>query len=218
VIQTVVVVAGGERFPNPLLRSRLPECPSLVVAADSGVSHAERLGLHVDVVVGDFDSADPQAVERAVEAGAAVDRHAVEKDKTDLELALDLAIAKAGNRASYIVITSVAGRLDHSLANVLLLGSPAYASVTLEAYVDDWHITVVRSETTFRARPGGLVTLLPVGGDALGVVTRDLRYPLRREDLRVGTTRGVSNVAERDMVTVGLDAGVLLALRQWADS
>ena len=99
-----------------------------------------------------------------------------------------------------------------------LPASPSYATVSVEAYVDDWHVSVVRDETVLAARAGELVTLLPVGGEARGVVTRDLRFPLRREDLPSGTTRGVSNVAERDEVTVGLDAGVLLALRQWADS
>jgi thiamine pyrophosphokinase len=218
VTHTVVVVAGGACSPNPALRAQLPADPALVVAADSGVSHAHLLGLRVDVIVGDFDSADPVAVEQAVAAGAEVERHEVEKDKTDLELALDLALAKGGSAASYVVITSVGGRLDHALANLLLLASPSYARVSVEAYVDDWHVTVVRDETVLAARAGELVTLLPVGGDARGVVTRDLRFPLRREDLPSGTTRGVSNVAERDEVTVGLDAGVLLALRQWADS
>jgi thiamine pyrophosphokinase len=215
---TIVVVAGGAQRPSQSLRSRLPRRPALVVAADSGLAHAQALGLQVDVVVGDMDSVDLDALARAEAAGVEVDRHRPDKDKTDLELALDVAVEKGTAGAAYVVVTSVAGRLDHALANLLLLGSPAYAHVAVEAYVDGWHVTVVRRRTTLSARIGGLVTLLPVGGDALAVETERLRYPLRRETLRVGTSRGVSNVAEATEVVVGLDAGVLLVLREWADS
>jgi thiamine pyrophosphokinase len=214
----VVVVAGGVTPPRAALRALLPAHPVLVVAADSGVSHAESIGLPIDRVVGDFDSADPAALDRAVAAGAVVERHRAEKDKTDLELALDAAVDAHGDTASYVVVASVGGRLDHALANLLLLASPAYAHVAIEAYVDDWHVTVVRDRSEFAATPGGLVTLLPVGGDAVGVVTGSLRYPLRSETLPAGTTRGVSNIADSPTVHVGLDAGVLLALREWADS
>jgi thiamine pyrophosphokinase len=212
----VVVVAGGSQPLPVALRGQLPPRPALVVAADSGLAAAEALGLDVDVVVGDMDSVDPAALARAEARGVAVDRHREDKDKTDLELALDVAIAKAGATASYVVVTSVGGRLDHALANLLLLSSPSYGAVTIDAYVDDWHVSVVRRRAHLRARPGGLVTLLPVGGDARGVVTEHLRYPLLGETLAVGTSRGVSNVAERAEVVVGLDAGVLLVLREWA--
>ena len=212
---TAVVVAGGATRPDPALRSLLPARPALVAAADSGVEHALFLGLRIDVVVGDLDSVDAAALQQARDSGARVERHRVDKDKTDLELALDVAVGAHGAAARYVVVASVGGRLDHALANVLLLSSPAYAHVQIDAYIDDWHVTVVRDEQRLRARPGSLVTLLPVGGDAVGVQTGSLRYPLRRETLPVGTTRGVSNVADADEVTVALRSGVLLALRQW---
>jgi thiamine pyrophosphokinase len=218
VSRTVVVVAGGARSPSPALRAQLPPVPNLVVAADSGLAHADSLGLAVDLVVGDMDSVDPAALARAERAGAAVERHPAEKDQTDLELALDVALAKGGPGAHVVVVTSVAGRLDHGLANLLLLGAPAYAALRIDAYVDDWLVSVVRDRAELTARPGGLVTILPVGGVAHGVFTERLRYPLRRETLDVGTTRGVSNVAEAASVVVGVEAGVLLVLREWADS
>jgi thiamine pyrophosphokinase len=126
----VVVVAGGTRRPSPRLRARLPHDPALVVAADSGLAHAEALGLPVDLVVGDMDSVDPDALRRAQQLGVAVERHLTDKDKTDLELALDVAMVKGGAGAEIVVVTSVAGRLDHGLANLLLLAAPAYATAS----------------------------------------------------------------------------------------
>jgi thiamine pyrophosphokinase len=59
---------------------------------------------------------------------------------------------------------------------------------------------------------GDLVTLLPLGGDAGGVRTDGLHYPLDGEDLHVGRSRGLSNVVERAPASVSLDRGTLLVI------
>jgi thiamine pyrophosphokinase len=56
------------------------------------------------------------------------------------------------------------------------------------------------------------VTLLPVGGDALGVTTAGLRYPLAGEPLALGRARGLSNVVEGPRATVALTGGTLLII------
>ncbi len=59
---------------------------------------------------------------------------------------------------------------------------------------------------------GSLVTLLPVGGPARGIVTEGLQYPLRDETLTPGTTRGVSNVLATNEASVVLADGTLLVI------
>src|SRR6476620_11925580 len=127
-----LVIAGGDA-PAPI-DVELAAAP-LVIAADSGVGHALALGLHVDLVIGDLDSADPADVERAVAAGARVDRHAADKDATDLELALDAARALGATEVTVLGVGG--GRLDHLLANLLLVTHAAYAELTIDACVDD---------------------------------------------------------------------------------
>ncbi|GIU88283.1 MAG: thiamine pyrophosphokinase [Acidimicrobiia bacterium] len=211
-MRTAVVLAGGDAIDA----SRPPTLPgdALVIAADSGVHQAEALGLRVDHVVGDLDSADADAIERAVAAGATVERHPEAKDFTDLELALEHA-AREGVR-QVLVLGGAGGRLDHLLGNVLLLASPRFATMRVEAVVADAHVTVVHGgapAARLRGEPGSLVTLLPVGGAARGVVTDGLAYPLRSEDLRPGTTRGLSNVMVGRAASVALDAGTLLVVQ-----
>jgi thiamine pyrophosphokinase len=66
-----------------------------------------------------------------------------------------------------------------------------------------------------RALPGpvgGTVSLLPFAGDAVGVTTRGLRYPLRDEPLVTGPARGLSNVREAPDAAVTLRAGRLLVV------
>jgi thiamine pyrophosphokinase len=211
-VTVTIVLAGGDPV-EPSLRTRLPDA-SYVVAADSGLHAADVLGLRVDRVVGDFDSVDPDALDAAVARGATVDRHPTAKDATDLELALHDAVAQDSPRI--VLVGGDGGRLDHLLANVLLLASPAFADRHVEAHVGDARLTIVhggRGAVTLDGEEGSLLTLLPLCGPAIGVVTSGLEYPLRHEDLPCGTSRGVSNVMAATPAMVELDRGTLLVVQ-----
>ena len=201
----VVVVASGD---GPDLT--LPPAAS-VVAADGGLLRARALGLDVDVVVGDLDSATPEALAAAEAEGARIVRHPQAKDATDLELALDAAIALGPSRI--LVIGSACGRLDHLLGSILLLGDARYASATVDACLDDNRLWVIRGERTLEGTPGEIVSLLPVHGPAEGVTTSGLEYPLRDESLPAGTSRGVSNVFAAVEAHVSVERGCLIAVR-----
>jgi thiamine pyrophosphokinase len=212
VTRAAIVLAGGDPV-EPDLRTLLPN-GAVVVAADSGLHQAELLGLRVDYVVGDLDSADPAAVERARAAGAVVERHPVDKDATDLELAFDLARDRGAVRIT--VVGGSGGRLDHFLANVALLASPRFADLEIDARLGEAYVVVVqggRLPRVVTGTAGSLVTLLPVGGDASGITTIGLQYPLRGATLRPGTSRGVSNVLVGEQASVALDQGTLLVIQ-----
>lgn len=208
--EVAVVVAGGPP-PDPESALAVP-LGARVIAADEGLEHAVALGLEVSVAVGDFDSVSPEALAAAEAAGVRIERYPAEKDATDLELALDLAIT-LGARRVLVLAGDGAGRLDHLLAALLLLASPRYNGVEIDAHVGSTRVHVVRGQRELSGDPGDLVTLLAVGGMAEGVRTDGLAYPLRGETLGPGSTRGVSNVFDTDTVHISLDRGVLLAIR-----
>jgi thiamine pyrophosphokinase len=212
VTRAAIVLAGGDAV-EPALRSRLAS-DAVVIAADSGLHQADPLGLHVDYVVGDLDSAAPDAVEQARAAGAIVERHPAEKDATDLELAFD--VARDRGVQVITVVGGAGGRLDHFLANISVLASVRFADLVVDAYVGDAYIAVLqggRAPFPVGGSAGSLVTLLPVGGDACGITTTGLQYPLHGATLRPGTSRGVSNVIVAADATVGLDHGTLLMVQ-----
>lgn len=217
VTRAAIVLAGGDPV-EPHLSGLLPT-NAVVIAADSGVQQAELLGLHVDYVVGDFDSADPAAIERARDAGAVIDRHPAEKDATDLELALDVARERGARQIT--VVGGAGGRLDHLLANFTLLASARFADLEIDARAGDAYVAVVqggRPPRRLHGQPGSLVTLLPVGGDSCGITTEGLQYPLHDATLRPGTSRGVSNVLIANAASVVLDVGTLLVIQPEGNS
>ena len=201
----VVVVAAGSGPAVDVPRN------ATVVAADGGLERALALGLDVDVVIGDLDSGSEAAVAAAERAGARVVRHPVAKDATDLELALDEAVALGARRV--LVVASAGGRLDHLLASLLQLGSDRLAGLELDALVGEALVHVVRGERRLSGTPGEVVTLVPLGGPAAGITTTGLEYPLAAETLAPGSTRGVSNVFAATDAHVRVTQGVLLAIR-----
>ena len=211
--EVVVVVTGGDP-PHPQAALAVP-LGARVIAADSGLEHALALGLAVTTAVGDFDSASSEAVAAAASSGVQIVRHPPEKDATDLELALDTAIALGPARI--LVLAGDGGRLDHLLSTLLLLASARYEQLRIDAFVGTARVHVIRGEREIDGEPGELVSLLAVNGPAEGVTTEDLVYPLRGETLEPGSTRGVSNVFASAQARVEVARGVLFAILPGAD-
>jgi thiamine pyrophosphokinase len=183
-----------------------------IVAADGGTAHALALGLRPHVVVGDLDSIDPTLVEPLTAAGTRFERHPAGKDATDLELAIERALRDGAT--AILLFGALGGRLDQSLANVLMLAQRVWpASITLVE--GDQVACVVRGgETlTLTAAPGSTVSLLPLSAQVTGITYHGLLYPLTNATLALGSTRGISNVVITQPATIQLAAGVALVVQ-----
>lgn len=206
-----VLVASGD--PLPADAGWLDEA-DLVMAVDGGAAWLQSIGRRPDVLVGDLDSIEPAVVDQLERGGVEVERHPVEKDSSDCELALAHAVRRGADRI--VVLGAIGGeRLDHELANVLLLVAPTQpGGLDLRIVRGATCLRVVRSGSTLtiEARLGSLVSLLPLGGDAEGVTTSGLRYALHDEPLHMGSTRGLSNVVAAQPASVRLRQGTLLVI------
>lgn len=203
-----VVVAHGDVFAED--RVQLDDA-DLVVAADGGALALERWGMLPHAVVGDLDSLGAQRADALAARGVRIFRHPPEKDESDLELALDYAV---GAGADEIILLGLFGgaRLDYTIANALLLADARYRGRVMRAVAGPARLRALHAGETalLTGAVGDLVTLLPVGADAEGIRTVGLRYALRGEALRLGRSRGVSNVIAALPASVSLEAGTLL--------
>ncbi len=200
-----LLVAGDQHGDAPATGS-----PDLVIAADGGLDAARRWRLRVDAVVGDLDSASEAAMEWAKHCGAAVDAHPVDKDATDLELAMAMAL---GQIEAVHVLLPAGGRLDQAMASLVVLASSRWSALEVSATVGEAHVTVVRGLRRLRGEVGEVVSLLAVGGPALVASTSGLLFPLVEEALSPTSGRGTSNVIVAEPPTVDVVEGVLLAIR-----
>lgn len=184
----------------------------LVIGADGGAAQALSWGLVPGVVVGDMDSLREADRAQLEAQGCQFVQHLRAKDETDLELALAYAVEQGAREV--VILGALGGRLDHTLANVLLLALPLLQGVTARIVRGGEEILLLRAGQSIRldGRAGDLVSLLPLEGDACGVTTLGLAWPLNGDILTFGFSRGVSNEMIGEEAWISLEAGSLLVV------
>ena len=184
----------------------------LVVAADGGYLHCRAIGIRPRVVVGDMDSLHDDMIDELATAGIEILRHPARKDKTDLELALALAVEQGAREIT--VLGGLGARWDMTLANVMILAAPSLEQVDVRLREGPYEILTVKggNAVTVRGAPGDTVSLLPLGGTAEGVTLCGLEYPLTDHTIGLGSTLGISNVLVEGEATIALKQGRLLCV------
>jgi len=178
----------------------------MVIAADQGADNAIALGLTVDLLVGDMDSVSQETLAVC----NTVAQHPVDKEATDLELALAAAVDTGASAVT--IVTSAGGRFDHALANLLVAASDRWSALKVDLVVDRARVHVVRDKVVLEGRVGEPVSLLTLGGPVSGVSTTGLRWPLRGARLEAGLGLGVSNEFDQPEASVTVSTGVVLVI------
>jgi thiamine pyrophosphokinase len=210
----VVVVANGE-FAYPQRLEEALDAADTIIAADGAAAWLVAHGRPPHLLVGDMDSIAPALAERLADSGCRLVHHPTHKDETDTELALYEAVALGARRIT--LLGALGGRIDHAMANIMLLLMPVLTGIETTIYDGQSRLFLIRGDApspgaTIAGAPGDVLSLIPLGGDAEGVRTEGLEYPLRDETLAFGPARGVSNVFLGTRARVTLRHGILLAV------
>ena len=202
---------NGDPLGSDMWLAGLASSCDVLIAADGGAARLQQAGRRPDVVVGDLDSLPAGARGRLEAHGVAFEVHPHEKAETDGELALKTAVARGADEI--LVVGAFGGsRLDHVLANVLLLANVDLAAIDVAIMTEHATLRAVLGPGTLELEgaPGDWVTLAPLSEVARAVTTDGLRYKLHREDLVRGSSRGVSNELTGRRASVELAAGLIL--------
>lgn len=182
-----------------------PDHSALVIAADAGLAHLEKRGIAPDWVVGDFDSLGH------VPVGSNIIRHPVEKDDTDMMLAVKIGMA-AGCR-EFVICGGIGGRLDHTYANFQTLTWIAAQGGRGYLLGDGMIATVIENGSiAFPAGCQGTISVFCPDGEARGVTLQGLYYPLENAVLTSGFPLGVSNSFTGEAAAVSVSDGRLLVM------
>ena len=210
-----VIFANGDFCPqeNPVELDGM----DLVVAADGGSRHCQELGITPDVLIGDMDSTNPDLIKEWEALGVEVIHFPPDKDQTDLELALMHAQSEGASRI--IVFGAVGGRLDMTFGNLMLLTHPDLKSV-VKLVCGNEEIRVLREGEllTLPGEIGDTVSLIPLNAKGTKITTKGLEYPLEKEVLEMGLTRGISNRLVNKQATIHLESGLLAVIHNRINS
>ena len=184
-----------------------------IVAVDGGLKAARALGITPDVIVGDFDSADPSVLACYRKQEHIIwEVHQPEKDDTDTELALKRAMAMACTEI--VLLGATGGRLAHMIGNIQLLYPCLQKGIRASIVDPQNRLYLIDGETVFCREKmwGKYVSFLPFTEEVCGITLKGFKYPLTDRDIRIGTSLGISNeLTEKEGIITFTD-GVLIAV------
>lgn len=215
-VMRVLIFANGDvaevGWIRPYLQTRLSP-PPLIIAANGGTRHLWALGVCPHLLIGDADSLPPALMEWLVQGGTQIMRAPVEKDETDLELALLHAAAQ--NAGEIWVFGAFGGRIDQTLGNIFLLAHPALMGRRVTFFSEHQRLWLIGAEdgvVPVNGRIGDTLSLIPCGVDVRVRATTGLAWPLQDAVLTFGPARGLSNRLTAAVATIEVANGRLICV------
>jgi thiamine pyrophosphokinase len=209
--QRVVIIANGD-LEEPGFYRKLLRKDDYIICADGGSRHAKTLGLVPDLLIGDLDSIDPEQMPVDGVLKPKLIKYPAAKDYSDLELAVDHAVAM--KPAEIIIIGALGGsRVDHTLFNLMLLQLPLAHHIPARIVDRNQELVMINDELVIEGQPGDYLSLFPLNTDAEGVTTEGLKYPLQNEMLKLSSSRGLSNELAESRAKISISRGMLLVIK-----
>lgn len=199
--ELMIFLAGELRSKNNL-QKKIQSGNYEFYAADGGYCHADELNLSLKRILGDFDSA-----EKPLSAGVLL--FPSEKDETDSELALRLAIEE-GYRNIWM-IAPFGGRFDHSVANLHLLETAYKQGVSLKLYDGENLVFLLEAGAHVLNRDFRYISFFPWKETAKVSLT-DFKYPLDKYLLIKEKPIGISNEPAGKCPTIQVHEGMVLCI------
>lgn len=203
----VLIVGGGPVDLDQLSRELAKE-PDLIIAADAGGKHLHDLKCLPHILMGDFDSLAPEIVAEISRAGVELLTFPIAKDQTDVELAVDLSLARGATEIR--IIGGIGERLDHTLGNIGLLLKANQRGVPTFLIDPRQEVTVTDAAIQIPCETGMGLSLIPLTLKASGVTTTGLKFPLNNADLYFHQTLGIHNECTGKTAGVSVKEGILL--------
>jgi len=201
-----VLLANGPLTLSPAIKQVIAEAERLV-GVDGGSRHLGLLGVRPHLAVGDMDSIPDSLLQEYRQSGVELHLHPPKKDATDLELALELALAGGATRIS--ILGATGGRLDHTLGNLFLLSRCLPTGIPACIMDQEQCVHLTDQALSLSGAVGDTLSLLPATPEACGVSLTGLEYPLHNATLTFGTSLGMSNVFVKAQASVTLRSGRL---------
>ncbi len=206
-MKRALLVANGEIKNYSEVAKKLDEYTfDCVICCDGGVNHLEGTNIIPNYIVGDFDSAQSELVDKYKAMGCEIDAFPVDKDFTDSELGINKCIQLGCEEI--VLIGGIGDRLDHTISN-LNLGLLALSNNSNLIIIDEINtIYTVMNSVNLENKKGYTCSIIPISLELEGITTTGLKYPLNNERICLGQTRPISNVIIEDKAEITINKGL----------
>lgn len=193
------IFTGGEIY-HQYIAERVEE-GDLVISADAGYRNATLMGVHTNILIGDFDSLGniPEDVDE-------VRQLPVEKDLTDTQVAVEIAIEKEAEEI--IIVGSTAGRFDHALSTLAILEKYWESRIPIYIVNGQNRIRFIRNSGFIVVRSQyKYFSLIAADEKVKGVSVDGAKYPLVNATLTRKHQFAVSNEITKNCALINVKKG-----------
>lgn len=190
---SVLIIGNGSSF-NKYSNEEVFSNIELIICADGGLSKAEILGLVPDIIIGDFDSVNYSMLKKYEDMDdIEIIKYPAEKDYTDMELAIDIAVARGYK--DMIILGATGTRLDHTMANMMLLEKYYIQGIKIKIIDNNNVIQIISDNTklTLQYKKNYFISIVPITEEINDLTLKGFKYPLNKVNVKRGSTLCISN-------------------------
>ncbi len=212
----ILIISGGsidDAFAKDWIKEYQPD---YTIVADSGMEFMRRAELIPDMIIGDFDSVDPETLEifrrECIEKGIVWKELNPIKDDTDTEFAIRQAMALGAEEIT--ILGGTGTRLDHVLGNIALLGIGLEEGISIQLVDVHNRIRMIDKPMQLKKAEqfGTVVSLVPYFGEVKGLTLKGFKYPLQDFIMGGFSSLGISNEIMADVAEISFEEGNLIVI------
>jgi thiamine pyrophosphokinase len=210
--QKIIIVSGGFLDDPVFFHKKIKEMEDvLIICCDGGARHFQNSAIKPDVIIGDMDSIDTAQLADYSAQNLKIIKHPANKDFSDTELALDYALNLKPQEI--FIWCALGGRIDHTLANVFLICRGHEKGIRTFLVDEYCEVFVLDKKATFIKEKGKTVSFLALTPEVTGITLAGFLYPMENGTLKMGESRGISNVINEARAIISAVSGKLLVVK-----
>lgn len=202
-----LIISNGTINDYNRLKSEI-DASDFVICADGGIEHLIKLKIVPNLVLGDLDSISQLGLKFIKDNNIPINKFPAIKDDTDTALALDYMLDQGFNEITFMGVTGT--RMDHTLANILLLITLLERGIRGKIVDDNNIIQLVDKYLEIKYRENTFVSIIPISEEGVVVSLEGFFYNLDKETIKLGSTYGISNRIVKDYGKIEIHKGKAL--------
>ncbi len=185
-----LIVSSGTITNYSRLKRLLKES-DFVVCADGGMNHLIKMNVLPNLVIGDLDSINKDALNFIKHNNIPVKKYSSVKDTTDTGLAMEYLIEENFDEITMVGVTGT--RQDHTMANIFLLNELNKKGINGKIVDDNNIIYLVEDCMEIDFVTDCFVSIIPITNEGINISLKGFYYNLCKTEIPFGSTYGVSN-------------------------
>jgi thiamine pyrophosphokinase len=205
----VVIISGGRAPSYEIIKQELKD-GSCLICADSGANCLYEYNIYPNIIVGDLDSINHDALNFFMEKNFNIIQYPREKDFTDTEAAVDKAIELGAKEIT--ILGATGSRIDHILGNVGILLKCLKLGVNSTIKDENNIIRLIDKPIKLKGNIGDTFSLIPYCETIEALSIYGAKYPLRNYKLKLGSSLGISNEFLKEEISIEFNNGILIVI------